>query len=172
MSPAAEADPRKFMTRRLHPSRQIAQKLLRIQSEIPKESVVVLTTNQLKAIAASEKTGRDGVSPNKCSIARRESSIAYIDKAQQLRLKRKRCGRIFPLRLVPCLRRTSLKRPTVVSIQYVTSAGPEPKYSSDRITKTSPIEITEEIFGNRRLIVATNNDAKVRDAHPRLNSEG
>jgi hypothetical protein len=59
----------------------------------------------------------------------------------------------------------------LISIQYITNVGPGPKYRSDKITKTSPIEITEEIFGKRTLIVATKIETKVRRIHSRPNSE-
>jgi hypothetical protein len=46
----------------------------------------------------------------------------------------------------------------------VTKAGPAPKFNKESIIKTSPIEITDEIFGRRTLIVETNTDVIVRRA--------
>ena len=55
-----------------------------------------------------------------------------------------------------------------MSIQYMIRVGPGPKYKSDKTTKTSPIETTDEIFGNLTLIVETNTETQVRIAHFRL----
>jgi len=59
-----------------------------------------------------------------------------------------------------------------MSIQYITKVGPGLKYKSDKMTKTSPIETTDEIFGSRTLIVETNTETHVRIAHVNPNSPG
>ena len=40
------------------------------------------------------------------------------------------------------------------------------------MTKTSPIEMTEEILGNRTLIVATKTETNVRTTHSEPNCPG
>src|SRR5688572_4556583 len=157
------------MTDKFQPSRHIAQNLLFIQNEIARDTVMVLTRNQLSAIAA--RRGTSAPLDSRTAMMR-EFSIANTHKAQQLRLNKKRCRRILPRMFVPLIRRTSLMCATDMSIQYMISVGPGPKYKRDKITKTSPIDTTEEILGSRTLIVETNTETQVRITHVMPNSAG
>src|SRR5262245_5723869 len=85
--------------------------------------------------------------------------------AQHAILKRNRCRKILPRNFLPWRLKTSLRFAAVVSIQYVTKAGPGPKCKRDKTMKTSPIDITEEILGSRTLIVETNIEVRVRRSH-------
>ena len=73
---------------------------------------------------------------------------------------------------MPCLRIVSAMCATEMWIQYITRVGPGPKLRRDKMTNTSPIDITEEILGNRTLIVATNAETNVRATHSELNCPG
>src|SRR5881296_3555912 len=54
---------------------------------------------------------------------------------------------------------------TVLPVQYVISAGPEPNRIKIRMMKTSPIDTTAESFGSRRLMVATNTEVIASKKH-------
>jgi hypothetical protein len=49
--------------------------------------------------------------------------------------------------------------------------GPAPKYRRDKMTKMSPIEMTDEILGSRTFRVAMKIETKVRAAHSKLNTD-
>ena len=91
MSPADAADPTKFITYKLCPSRHTTQNFFFIQKEIARESVIVFTVKKLRAIAASENSGSSDSLPLNSLLARsRENCIASTDRAQQLTLKKNR----------------------------------------------------------------------------------
>src|SRR5437868_1140199 len=93
--------------------------------------------------------------------------IVHVDSAEHAILNTQRWASIFPLRAKPCRRKRSAPAATALSTQYVIKAGPGPNCIRTRMTKTSPIEISDESLGNLTFIVATKREITVKRSHSR-----